>query len=92
MPARRSWPPNPRFSERLQEAPLPGVGVWLLRVEGGFGSKQPYFIHYPAAHMLMFAGLWEAWRASKGEEWGQTFTIVTGEPGKVSGDIHDRSP
>ncbi len=40
----------------------------------------------------MFAGLWEGWRASQDEEWTHTFTIITGEPGKVSGDIHDRQP
>jgi len=40
----------------------------------------------------MFAGLWEGWRPAEGEELLRTFTIITGEPGKVSGDIHDRQP
>jgi putative SOS response-associated peptidase YedK len=40
----------------------------------------------------MFAGLWESWRETKDMEPLRTFTIVTGAPGLVSGDIHDRAP
>lgn len=40
----------------------------------------------------MFAGSGERWRASDTDEWVNTFTIVTGEPGPVSGDLHDRQP
>lgn len=69
---------------------VPASGYFEWRVEEG--GKQPYFIHDPAGHLLMFAGLWEAWRASEADEWVRTFTIVTGEPGRVSGDIHDRQP
>lgn len=44
--------------------------------------------------MLLFAGLWEAWKdpANPEAEWIRTFTVITGEPGKVSGDVHDRQP
>jgi Uncharacterized conserved protein len=69
---------------------VPASGYFEWRVEEG--GKQPYFIHDPAGHLLMFAGLWEAWRPSEADDWMRTFTIVTGEPGKVSGDIHDRQP
>lgn len=69
---------------------VPASGYFEWRVEEG--GKQPYFIHDPAGHLLMFAGLWEAWRPSEAEDWVRTFTIVTGDPGKVSGDIHDRQP
>jgi putative SOS response-associated peptidase YedK len=69
---------------------VPASGYFEWRVEEG--GKQPYFIHDPAGHLLIFAGLWEAWRASEADEWVRTFTIVTGEPGRVSGDIHDRQP
>jgi putative SOS response-associated peptidase YedK len=41
---------------------------------------------------LLFAGLWERWKPSADADWLHTFTIVTGEPGRVSGDIHDRQP
>jgi putative SOS response-associated peptidase YedK len=76
------------FKKRRRLVPASGYFEW----KGEVGHKQPYFIHDPAAHLLMFAGLWEAWRPAEGEEWVKTFTIVTGEPGKVSGDIHDRQP
>jgi putative SOS response-associated peptidase YedK len=69
---------------------VPASGYFEWRVEEG--GKQPYFIHDPVGHLLMFAGLWEVWRPGEGEDWVKTFTIVTGEPGKVSGDIHDRQP
>lgn len=69
---------------------VPASGYFEWRVEGG--AKQPYFIHQPGGELLMFAALWDAWRASEADEWVRTFTIVTGEPGKVSGDIHDRQP
>lgn len=76
------------FKKRRCLVPASGYFEW----KGKAGSKQPYFIHDPAGHLLMFAGLWEAWRPGEGEEWSRTFTIITGEPGKVSGDIHDRQP
>lgn len=69
---------------------VPASGYFEWRVEEG--GKQPYFIHDPDGHLLMFAGLWDVWRPSPEAEWTRTFTIVTGEPGKVSGDIHDRQP
>lgn len=40
----------------------------------------------------MFAGLWEAWRANEEAEWVRTFAMITGAPGKVSGQVHDRQP
>jgi putative SOS response-associated peptidase YedK len=40
----------------------------------------------------MFAGLWESWCEMKESEPLYTYTIVTGPPGLVSGDIHDRAP
>jgi len=69
---------------------VPASGYFEWRVEDG--GKQPYFIHDPAGDLLMFAGLWEAWRPADGSEPIKTFTIITGEPGKVSGDIHARQP
>jgi putative SOS response-associated peptidase YedK len=76
------------FAKRRCLVPASGYFEW----KGESPNKQPYFIHDPAGHLLMFAGLWEGWRASQDEEWTHTFTIITGEPGKVSGDIHDRQP
>nr|WP_063573033.1 SOS response-associated peptidase [Luteibacter rhizovicinus] len=76
------------FKKRRCLVPASGYFEW----KGESPNKQPYFIHDPAGDLLMFAGLWEAWRPAEGEDWIRTFTILTGEPGKVSGDIHDRQP
>jgi len=38
----------------------------------------------------MFAGLWEGCRESPEAERGHTYTVITGEPAKVSSYIHDR--
>ncbi|MGY3038539.1 putative SOS response-associated peptidase YedK [Rhodanobacter sp. TND4EL1] len=76
------------FKKRRCLIPASGYYEWT----GKTGNKQPYFIHNPEGMLLMFAGLWEVWRASETDDWHRTFTIITGEPGKVSGDIHDRQP
>ena len=76
------------FKKRRCLVPASGYFEW----KGEVGHKQPYFIHHPAGDLLMFAGLWEGWKPGDDAEWLHTFTIITGEPGKVSGDIHDRQP
>ncbi|MEO9079654.1 MAG: SOS response-associated peptidase [Rhodanobacter sp.] len=76
------------FKKRRCLVPASGYFEW----KGEAGHKQPYFIHDPAGDLLLFAGLWEGWKPANEAEWLHTFTIITGEPGKVSGDIHDRQP
>jgi len=76
------------FKKHRCLVPASGYFEWT----GETGHKQPYFIHAPDDALLMFAGLWEAWREGPDQEWLRTFTVITGEPGKVSGDIHDRQP
>lgn len=76
------------FKKRRCLVPASGYFEW----KGQSPNKQPYFIHDPAGDLLMFAGLWEGWRESPDAEWVHTYTVITGEPGKVSGDIHDRQP
>jgi putative SOS response-associated peptidase YedK len=68
--------------------PASGYFEWT----GEVGNKQPYFIHDPADELLLFAGLWSRWKSSGDADWLHTFAIVTGEPGRVSGDVHDRQP
>ena len=76
------------FKKRRCLVPASGYFEW----KGDAGAKQPYFIHDPDNDLLMFAGLWEGWKGGADSDWLHTFTIITGEPGKVSGDIHDRQP
>lgn len=50
--------------------------------------------HAPDRSLLVFAGLWEAWKPQDDDaaEWVKTFTVITGKPGLVSGEFHDRQP
>jgi putative SOS response-associated peptidase YedK len=75
------------FKKRRCLVPASGYFEW----KGEAGHKQPYFIHDPNGTVLFFAGLWEGWKKPD-DDWLHTFTVVTGAPGKVSGDIHDRQP
>lgn len=75
------------FKRRRCLVPASGYFEWA----GERGSKQPYFIHDPEGDILMFAGLWETWKDQAGGT-VPTYTVLTGEPGRVSGDIHDRQP
>jgi putative SOS response-associated peptidase YedK len=78
------------FKKRRALVPATGYFEWT----GEAGHKQPFFIYPPDHRLLLFAGLWEAWKDKNDPEaeWVKTFTVITGEPGKVSGDVHDRQP
>ena len=83
---------KPMFREasKRRRCLVPASGYFEWKPEGS--AKQPYFIHDADAELLMFAGLWESWRETKESDPLYTYTIVTGPPGLVSGDIHDRAP
>ena len=83
---------KPMFREafKRRRCLVPASGYFEWKPEGS--AKQPFYIHDPDGELLMFAGLWESWRETKDSEPLYTFTIVTGPPGIVSGDIHDRAP
>ena len=76
------------FKTKRCLVPASGYFEW----QGETPHKQPYFIKDPAGRLLLFAGLWEAWKPHDAEEWLHTYTVITGQPGKVSGNIHDRQP
>lgn len=76
------------FKRRRCLVPASGYFEW----KGEAGTKQPYFIHDADGYLLMFGGLWEVWSTGADGDRLHTFTIITGAPGKVSGDIHDRQP
>lgn len=80
-----------RAAFKKHRALVPASGYFEWRVEQG-GVKQPYFIHAPDDRLLMFAGLWSAWRPEKDAEPIKTFTILTGSAGAVAGQIHARQP
>lgn len=78
------------FKKRRCLVPMSAYYEW----KGDKPPKQPYLIHHPDGSLLMSAGLWELWRdpAEPDADWLRTFTVIVGEPGKVSGDIHNRQP
>jgi putative SOS response-associated peptidase YedK len=76
------------FRKRRCLVPASGYFEW----KGSPGDKQPYFIHDPRGELLMFAGLWEAWKPISEDHHVRIITVINGAPGKVSGDIHDRQP
>lgn len=81
-----------RAAYKKRRCPVPASGYFEWRVESG--AKQPYYIQAPDRALLMFAGLWEAWKPKDDPEveWVKTFTVITGKPGLVSDEVHDRQP
>lgn len=78
------------FRKRRALVPATGYYEWT----GERGSKQLFFIYPPDHSLLLFAGLWEAWKDKTDPDatWIKTFTIITGDLGNVSGDLRDRRP
>lgn len=81
---------GPALKKHRCLVPATGYYEWT----GEKGHKQPFNIHDPDGHALFFAGLWSSWRDPEkgGERPKLTFTIITGKPGLVSGEVHDRQP
>lgn len=79
------------FRKRRCVVPMSGYFEWQ---QTETGTKQPYFIHAADRSALLCAGIWEAWKPKEesASDWLRTFAILTGRPGRVSGDIHDRQP
>lgn len=76
------------YRKRRCLVPASGYYEW----QGEAGHKQPFYIHAPDGSLLMMAGLWEGWRAGEEDPWAHTYTVLTGEAGRVSGKVHDRQP
>lgn len=57
---------------------------------GNAGGK-PFTLAMSDASMFAFAGIWDAWRDSRGD-WLQSFAIVTTEPNEIMAKIHPRMP
>ena len=68
---------------------VPASGYYEWRLENGI--KQPYYIHEGAGSLLMFAGLWEAWKAPDGQ-WLRSFAILTCAALDPMQQLHDRTP
>lgn len=67
--------------------PASGFYEWV----GGKGQKRAYHLIRPELELMVFAGLWGAWRAPGGEEI-LSYAIVTTEPNDVVRPLKDRMP
>lgn len=58
-------------------------------------GKQPYFIHHPDHHPMLFYGLWERWRGPREKPLDtplESYTILTTDAAPDLASIHDRMP
>ena len=75
------------FKYRRCLIPSSGFYEWVKTDDG----KQPYFIHLPEQEVFAFAGLWEIWNSSEGDQvW--TCTILTTQANKKISSLHHRMP
>lgn len=86
---------KPAFQKRRCLIPADGFYEWRKPPEGApkKAPKQPFFVHRPDGEPYAFAGLWEVWRGSDGEQEPlRSCTIITTDPNPVMATIHDRMP
>lgn len=76
------------FRERRGLIVADGYFEW--KKQGG-GPKQPYYFTVRGGEPFAFAGLWEVWRRSGGEEL-RTCALVTTKPNQLAAEVHDRMP
>lgn len=83
---------KPAFRSAFQKRRcfVPSTGFVEWKREGK--AKLPYWIRPTDGGLLVFAGLWEAWRDPATEVWTRSFTILTGPPNAIVEPLHDRMP
>jgi putative SOS response-associated peptidase YedK len=75
------------FTRRRCAVPADGFYEWT----GTKDSRRPLWIHRHDGELLLFAGLYETWKAEAGQS-ETTFTILTCAPNSVMSPIHNRMP
>ena len=75
------------FQKRRCVVPADGFFEWT----GPKTARQPTWFHREDSHLLLFAGLYEAWQKEQGV-WETTFTILTTSANAVLESYHDRMP
>src|SRR5262245_35831496 len=68
---------------------VPACGYYEWKAEGR--EKTPYYIHPRSESFVAFAGLYDVWSNSTGEELN-TFTIITTEADPFTARLHNRMP
>src|SRR5690606_37202523 len=92
------------FAHRRCVVPANGLFDWKALQEGKAGGskggkprKQPYFIHAQSGGLVLFAGLWERWKAPEAEgnapaEPLRSCAIITTAANPMVAQLHDRMP
>lgn len=81
--------PSFRVAFARQRCLILADGFYEWKSEGK--QKQPYLFTVKNRAPFTFAGLWEKWRNSEGQEL-RTCTIITTSPNSLVADYHDRMP
>jgi putative SOS response-associated peptidase YedK len=55
-------------------------------------NKQPFAFDLANGKMMAFAGLWDAWKDPKNDQWLQSYTIITTEANELMAPVHNRMP
>jgi putative SOS response-associated peptidase YedK len=80
------------FKKRRCIIPADGFYEWKKLDDSAKPAKQPYAISLRTGEPFAFAGLWDAWKEPAGQEWLQSFSIVTTEANEIMSTIHTRMP
>jgi putative SOS response-associated peptidase YedK len=75
------------FKKRRCIIPADGFFEWT----GPRNARRPLWFHRRDEGLLLFAGLYEAWRAQP-DRWETTFTIITTAANAAMAPYHDRMP
>lgn len=81
--------PSFRQAYKYRRCVVPVSGFYEWRHEGK--AKLPHYIRIRDGLPMLFAGLWESWKAPEGEL-VETFTILTTAANKLLETIHERMP
>jgi len=79
-----------RHAFRRQRCLVPASGYFEWK--GAGPSEQPYFVYDPSGNLMLFAGLWDAWKPLAEDFHVRSFTIITGPLAKISEGGRDRRP
>ena len=81
--------PAYRTAFRFRRCLIPADGFYeWQRLEG---RKQPFFVALESRRALMFAGVWERWRAREGQS-VVSCAIITTEANETLASVHHRMP
>jgi putative SOS response-associated peptidase YedK len=75
---------------KTQRCLVPASGFYEWK-QVGPKEKIPYYVHLRSSQLFAFAGLYDVWKDAEGYPI-KTYTIITVNPNKIVGDIHNRMP